>query len=135
MVKPVGGACNLDCTYCYYKFKPRELYPLEPDPRMSDAVLETFTRKYLQAMPVQCDFNWQGGEPTLAGLEFFRRAMGDLKKIARQIAADDAAGPAQPVSFAPKAAPFPPKTSSVGRNDPCPCGSGGKFKHCCGETP
>lgn len=75
MCKPVCGMCNLDCAYCYYTSKPRELYPDVEAFQMSDEVLESYTRQYLQAMPVQCDFGWQGGEPTLAGLDFFRKAV------------------------------------------------------------
>jgi uncharacterized protein len=81
MAKPVCGVCNLDCRYCYYTMKPEELYPgvKRDEFRMSDEVLEAFTREYLQAMPVHADVGWQGGEPTLAGLDFFRRAV-DLQK-------------------------------------------------------
>ena len=81
MAKPVGGLCNLDCTYCYYKSKPLELYPHAPGPIMSEATLEDFTRQYLQAMPVRCEFSWQGGEPTLAGLDFYRRALSLQKQF------------------------------------------------------
>ena len=82
MCKPVCGVCNLDCAYCYYTMKPRELYPdvrEESAFRMSDATLESYTRQYLDAMPVRAEFGWQGGEPTLAGLDFFRRAV-DLQQ-------------------------------------------------------
>ena len=81
MAKPVSGICNLDCRYCYYTSKPRELYPqLKPaDFHMSDDVLESYTRQYLAAMPAQCCFGWQGGEPLLAGLDFFKRAL-ELQK-------------------------------------------------------
>jgi uncharacterized protein len=75
MAKPVGGRCNLRCRYCYYVGKPAELYPHERDMLMSPQMLEDFTRQYLQAMPEQCDFSWQGGEPLLAGREFFARAV------------------------------------------------------------
>jgi len=75
MCKPVCGTCNLNCSYCYYTHKPKALYPGVNRFEMSDDVLESYTRQYLQAMPVHCDFNWQGGEPTLAGLDFFRRAV------------------------------------------------------------
>ncbi len=75
MAKPVCGVCNLDCRYCYYTGKPRELYPGVERFLMSDRVLETYTRQYLQAMPVQANFGWQGGEPLLAGKALFRRAV------------------------------------------------------------
>jgi uncharacterized protein len=75
MCKPVCGTCNLDCSYCYYTMKPRELYPDETKFKMTDEVLEAYTRQYLEAMPVRCEFGWQGGEPTLAGMDFFQRAV------------------------------------------------------------
>jgi len=79
MCKPVCGVCNLDCGYCYYTMKPRELYPGVRKFHMTDEVLESYTRQYLEAMPVHCDFGWQGGEPLLAGKMFFRRAVGFQK--------------------------------------------------------
>ncbi len=75
MCKPVCGVCNLDCHYCYYTMKPRELYPGVQKFRMSQEVLESYTRQYLEAMPVHCDLGWQGGEPLLAGKDFFRQAV------------------------------------------------------------
>jgi len=79
MCKPVSGRCNLDCGYCYYTMKPRELYPDVQRFQMTEEVLEAYTRQYLRAMPVHCDFGWQGGEPLLAGKAFFRRAVGFQK--------------------------------------------------------
>ncbi|MFP4053121.1 MAG: anaerobic sulfatase maturase [Phycisphaerae bacterium] len=81
MAKPVCGVCNLDCRYCYYTMKPGELYPgVAPGEfRMSEELLENFTRQYLQAQPQHVDVGWQGGEPTMIGLDFFRRAV-DLQK-------------------------------------------------------
>lgn len=75
MAKPSGSACNLDCTYCFYLEK-QALYPNSRQ-RMSDEVLEAYTRSYIQAHPanVPVMFAWQGGEPTLLGLDFYRRAM------------------------------------------------------------
>jgi uncharacterized protein len=74
MVKPRGAICDLDCKYCYYLEK-EELYP-ESDFRMPDEVLDTYTRQYItgQESP-EIVFGWQGGEPTLMGLDFFRRAV------------------------------------------------------------
>jgi uncharacterized protein len=74
MLKPRGAICNLDCAYCFYLSKER-LYP-DTDFRMSDELLETFTRQYIAAQQVpQVTFAWQGGEPTLMGLDFYRRAV------------------------------------------------------------
>lgn len=81
MLKPRGAICNLDCSYCYY-LKKEELYP-GSDFRMSDAVLEAFTRQYIQSQQgPEIVFGWQGGEPTLMGLEFFRRALALQRKYA-----------------------------------------------------
>ena len=79
MCKPVCGTCNLDCCYCYYTMKPRDLYPGVEKFQMADDVLDSYTRQYIETMPVRCEFGWQGGEPTLAGVDFFRRAV-ELQK-------------------------------------------------------
>ena len=82
LAKPTGAACNLDCTYCFFLSKD-SLYP-GSTPRMSDAVLESFIRQRL-AGPDEAEINlaWQGGEPTLMGLDFYRRAVDLAKKHAR----------------------------------------------------
>jgi uncharacterized protein len=73
MAKPVGPICNLDCKYCFYLEKER-LYPGAPAWAMPDDVLETFIRQYIDVndAPV-VSFTWQGGEPTLLGVDYFRR--------------------------------------------------------------
>jgi uncharacterized protein len=74
MVKPRGAICNLNCSYCYF-LKKEALYP-SSDFRMTEEVLEKFTRQYIQAQRVpQVTFAWQGGEPTLMGLDFYRKAV------------------------------------------------------------
>ncbi len=81
MIKPRGSICNLNCAYCYFLSK-EHLYP-ESAFRMSDEVLEELTRQYVQAQRVpEVTFGWQGGEPTLMGLDFFRRAVAYQKKYA-----------------------------------------------------
>lgn len=75
MAKPVCGVCNLDCAYCYYTMKPRDLYPSVRRFMMPDEVLDAYVRQYMEAMPVQVEFGWQGGEPLLAGKAFFRKAV------------------------------------------------------------
>jgi uncharacterized protein len=75
MAKPVGPSCNLDCTYCFYLSKEKLLHT-GANPRMSDEVLEEFIKQYIQGQ--NCDeiiFSWQGGEPTLAGLDFFKKVV------------------------------------------------------------
>ena len=76
MAKPVCGTCNLQCAYCYYTEKMAELYPGQARFQMDDATLASFVRQYLQlATWSPVIFGWQGGEPTLAGIDFFRRAV------------------------------------------------------------
>jgi uncharacterized protein len=75
MTKPIGPLCNLGCTYCFYLEKEK-LFPQEEEYRMRDEVLETFVRKYVQSQNTpEVNFAWQGGEPTLMGLDFFRKVV------------------------------------------------------------
>lgn len=76
MVKPVGATCNLDCKYCYYLDKELQAPKAKPTDVMSDELLEEFIQQYIQGNQVPVvSFCWHGGEPLLAGLDFFRRAM------------------------------------------------------------
>jgi len=82
MLKPRGPVCNLVCTYCYYLAKAH----LYPDSRfcMTDEMLENFTRQYIDAQRVpEVTFSWQGGEPLLIGLDFFRQAVALQEKYRR----------------------------------------------------
>ncbi len=75
----MGSKCNLDCTYCFYLEKEK-LYPEAGNFKMSPEVLEAYVRDYIAAQPGPfVNFAWQGGEPTLAGVEFFRRVV-DLQR-------------------------------------------------------
>ncbi len=76
MAKPAGPSCNLRCTYCFYLEK-KALYPSSVHPRMSGEVLERYVRDYIDSIeePGEVAFTWQGGEPTLPGLDFYRRAV------------------------------------------------------------
>ncbi len=75
MTKPAGSACNLDCTYCFYLEK-EALYRDSGRQRMTPAVLETYIRDYIAAQPGdEVSFAWQGGEPTLLGVEFYEAAL------------------------------------------------------------
>jgi len=79
MVKPTGSLCNLDCTYCYYLSK-QELLGRPEQWRMSDEVLESFIRQYFECQnSKEVVFSWQGGEPTLLGIDFFRKVV-ELEK-------------------------------------------------------
>ncbi len=81
LAKPTGAVCNLDCKYCFFLSK-QALYP-DSDFRMSDDLLEIYIRQLLESQPEQVTIAWQGGEPTLMGLEFFRRAMELVEKHKR----------------------------------------------------
>lgn len=79
MAKPTGSACNLNCDYCFF-LKKEKLYPGSSF-RMSDQVHEAYIRQLLEAHQVpQVTVAWQGGEPTLMGLDFFRRSVELQKK-------------------------------------------------------
>ena len=75
MAKPSGSDCNLRCAYCFYLEKSA-LYAQTERPRMSEAVLEAYVRDYIASIREEDEvaFTWQGGEPTLLGLDFYRRA-------------------------------------------------------------
>ena len=75
MTKPIGPICNLDCKYCYYLEK-EALYPPRHVFRMSDEVLDSYVSQYIAAQPGnEIEFAWQGGEPTLMGVDFFKRVV------------------------------------------------------------
>jgi len=79
LAKPTGAKCNLDCTYCFFLSKEM-LYPGDRF-RMSDQMLETYIRQLLEAQPAEeVNVAWQGGEPTLMGLDFFKRSMEYVEK-------------------------------------------------------
>jgi len=82
LAKPSGATCNIDCTYCFFLSK-EALYPNEKS-RMSQATLETYIRQLLESHRTQeVTVAWQGGEPTLMKLEFFKRAV-ELVEIYRR---------------------------------------------------
>lgn len=74
LVKPASTNCNLRCRYCFY----RDVGTSHPEPvrrRMDDATLDRLIAGYMaNAQPIHT-FCWQGGEPTLMGVRFFRRAV------------------------------------------------------------
>ncbi len=85
MTKPVGPICNLDCKYCFYLEK-ESLYPGKRDVTdwaMPDNVLEPYIRQYLEAQNTPTvSFAWQGGEPTVLGVDYFRK----IVRLQRQFA-------------------------------------------------
>ncbi|MGH9450056.1 MAG: radical SAM protein, partial [Terriglobia bacterium] len=82
MTKPAGPICNLDCKYCFYLEKEK-LYPGTPDWRMPEDVLESYIRQYVDAQSSEAiTFAWQGGEPTLLRVDYFRKVVELEKKYA-----------------------------------------------------
>ncbi|OJV26483.1 MAG: anaerobic sulfatase maturase [Verrucomicrobia bacterium 61-8] len=82
MTKPIGPLCNLDCKYCFYLEKEKLFQPSE-NFKMSDEVLESYIRQYIEQQDVpEITFAWQGGEPTLLGVGFFRKVVDLQKKYA-----------------------------------------------------
>ena len=75
LAKPAGAVCNLDCTYCFFLSKEM-LYPGSRF-RMADDLLETYLRQLIEAHAHAPEIvvAWQGGEPTMMGLGFFRRSV------------------------------------------------------------
>src|SRR5271163_1950818 len=83
MAKPVGSACNLDCAYCYYLSK-EHLARGPGAARMSDEILELLIKQYIEGVTGrEVVFSWQGGEPTLLGLEFFHKVVAFQKVHAK----------------------------------------------------
>ncbi len=71
--KPGGSLCNLDCHYCYY-LKKEHLYPKGESFRMPDSILEKYIIQHIDASPGSViNFSWHGGEPTMLGLDYFRK--------------------------------------------------------------
>jgi uncharacterized protein len=79
VAKPIGPACNLNCEYCFYLEKQALFAPGEQY-RMPDKVLAAFITNYIASQPAPVvEFVWQGGEPTLLGIDFFKRVL-ELQK-------------------------------------------------------
>ena len=78
--KPAGAACNLDCSYCYYLHKDL-LYPEGESFRMPDDLLEEYIRQQIAITPEPAiNFFWHGGEPTVLGIDYFRKITGLQRK-------------------------------------------------------
>src|SRR4030067_136443 len=91
LAKPSGATCNIDCTYCFFLSK-EALYPNEKS-RMSEATLDAYIRQLLESHRVpEVTVAWQGGEPTLMKLEFFKRSIELVEKYRRP-------GPTGPHTF------------------------------------
>jgi len=82
LAKPTGAICNLNCSYCFFLAK-EHLYP-DSRFRMTDEVLESYLDQYLAAQRIpHATIAWQGGEPTLMGIDFYRRSIACEQKYAR----------------------------------------------------
>jgi len=78
--KPVDSICNLDCHYCYY-LKKEHLYPKGESFRMPDDILEEYIVQHINASLDQViGFSWHGGEPTVLGLDYFRKIVALQRK-------------------------------------------------------
>jgi len=83
MAKPHGPVCNLNCTYCYYLEK-KKLYPGTRNFKMDDDLLELYTRQYIESQDApSVTFTWQGGEPTLMGLDFLKERWHSRRNTSR----------------------------------------------------
>jgi uncharacterized protein len=82
LAKPSGATCNIDCKYCFFLSK-EALYP-DDKQRMSEHTLETYIQQLLESHRTpQVTVAWQGGEPTLMKLDFFRRSLEVVEKYRR----------------------------------------------------
>lgn len=77
LIKPSGSDCNVDCEYCFYKCRTPVVG--QGRQRMSEEVLERLVKDYMQLRFALAGFAWQGGEPTLMGLDFYKKAV-ELQK-------------------------------------------------------
>lgn len=83
MIKPTGSACNLNCTYCFYLSKS-SLTNGPSGGRMSFETLELLIKEYIEGVTGnEIVFSWQGGEPTLMGIDFFKKAISLQKKYSK----------------------------------------------------
>ena len=82
LAKPTGAVCNLDCAYCF--FLDKEVFYPGSKFRMSEPVLEQYIRQLIESHQTNSvNIAWQGGEPTLMGLDFYRRTMELVEKYRR----------------------------------------------------
>lgn len=82
LIKPTGAICNLDCKYCFFLSKEM-LYPGSRF-QMAEDLLATYLKQLLESHRArEVDVAWQGGEPTLMGLDFFKRSVDLVNKLKR----------------------------------------------------
>ena len=78
LIKPSGSDCNIDCSYCFYKCRASEVG--QGKQRMTYEVLEKLVKDYMELGFEMSGFAWQGGEPTLMGLDFYKKTVELQKK-------------------------------------------------------
>ena len=83
LIKPASADCNMNCSYCFYLEKSF-LYPEEKTHRMSHDTLEKLVSSYMETEQPCYTFGWQGGEPTLMGTDFFKKAVKLQEKYGRK---------------------------------------------------
>ena len=125
LAKPAGAICNLGCSYCFFLDK-EDLYRGSRF-HMSDEVFDQYIRQLIEAhsSPV-VTVAWQGGEPTLMGLDFYRRAIEIQEKYCKPGMTFENAMQTNGTLVTDE------WVRDAGRNDPCPYGSGDKTQRCHG---
>lgn len=87
LIKPAGPDCNMACDYCFYLGKssmfPDTKTASAETHRMSDGILDALIRQVMEGSGREISFGWQGGEPTLMGLDFFRKAVQLQSKLGK----------------------------------------------------
>src|SRR5512133_2834211 len=83
LIKPASAVCNLDCSYCFYLDRDADPYKALPARRMTTETLERLVDTYLFYSYPNGVFAFQGGEPTLAGLDFFEKVVGLQQQYGR----------------------------------------------------
>ena len=82
LIKPSGPDCNLSCTYCFYR-RVAKIFPPGPH-RMKKDILEEMVKQYMNLNFQTSVFSWQGGEPTLCGLDFYKEAVNLQMKYGKE---------------------------------------------------
>src|SRR5690349_15265111 len=83
LIKPASAVCNLDCAYCFYLDREADPYKSLPARRMTTDTLERLVDTYLFYSYPNSVFAFQGGEPTLAGPQFFEKLVSLEKQYGR----------------------------------------------------
>jgi len=75
LIKPASGDCNLHCTYCFYHDRVTDPYKQQSKRRMGPEVLDALIKQGMRLDRRHATFGWQGGEPTLMGLDFYKKVV------------------------------------------------------------